>query len=99
VQTGRLSLLTTAMVFPLVCSTGGALLLTHTHALANIKEQLLIELSHNPLAIFGVIAGWARWLELRLDGTGKPAASARIPSSGCQQSVAAIIASDPHAPK
>ena len=33
----------------------------------NAKEQLLIELSHVPLALFGVAAGWARWLELRLD--------------------------------
>jgi putative copper resistance protein D len=32
----------------------------------NIKQEMLIELSHTPLAIFGIIAGWARWLELRL---------------------------------
>lgn len=53
-------------VFPGVCALGGALLLTHSHALGNIKEELLAELSHVPLALLGVVAGWSRWLELRL---------------------------------
>jgi putative copper resistance protein D len=53
-------------VFPAVCALGGALLLTHSHALGNIKEELLAELSHVPLALLGVVAGWSRWLELRL---------------------------------
>jgi len=57
-------------VFPLVCAVGDAALLTHSHAIANVKEQLLIELSHTPLALFGMAAGWARWLELRLIGRG-----------------------------
>ncbi|MGJ4894901.1 copper resistance D family protein [Bradyrhizobium oligotrophicum] len=57
-----------ALVFPLTVAAGGALLLTHSHAIANIKDQLLIEMSHTPLALCGIIAGWARWLELRLDG-------------------------------
>ncbi len=56
-----------AYVFPLLCAGGGVLLLTHSHAIANIKDQLLIELTHTPLALAGIIAGWARWLELRLD--------------------------------
>ena len=55
-----------ALVFPAVCALGGAVLLTHTHALTNVKEEFLAELSHTPLAIFGVVAGWSRWLELRL---------------------------------
>jgi putative copper resistance protein D len=55
-------------VFPMVCVVGGAALLTHSHAIANIRDALLIELSHTPLALFGIAAGWARWLELRLDG-------------------------------
>ncbi|MBR1131138.1 copper resistance D family protein [Bradyrhizobium iriomotense] len=57
-----------ALVFPLTTALGGALLLTHSHAIANIKDQLLIEMSHTPLALCGVAAGWARWIELRLDG-------------------------------
>jgi putative copper resistance protein D len=55
------------LVFPLVTALGGAALLTHSHAIANVKDQLLIELTHTPLALAGISAGWARWLELRLD--------------------------------
>ena len=40
--------------------------LTHFHRLGNIKEEVLAELSHIPLAILAVMAGWSRWLELRL---------------------------------
>jgi putative copper resistance protein D len=64
-----------ALVFPLLCATGGVLLLTHTHAIANIREQLLIEITHTPLALAGVMAGWARWLELRLDHAAHPLAA------------------------
>ena len=56
-----------ALVFPLVTAIGGAALLTHSHAIANLKDQLLIELTHTPLALAGIGAGWARWLEIRLD--------------------------------
>jgi putative copper resistance protein D len=55
-----------AMVFPLMCALGGAVLLTHSHAVTNVKENLLVELNHVPMGIIGVFAGWARWLELRL---------------------------------
>jgi putative copper resistance protein D len=71
VQTGRLTSQKAALVFPVVCAAGGAMLLTHTHALANIKEELLAEFSHVPLALLAVMAGWARWLEIRLPGSGK----------------------------
>jgi len=60
-----------ALVFPLITAIGGAALLTHSHAIANIKDQLLIELTHTPLALAGIAAGWARWLEIRLDGCGQ----------------------------
>ncbi len=56
-----------AYVFPLLCALGGVLLLTHSHAIANVKEQLLIEITHTPLALAGIVAGWSRWIELRLD--------------------------------
>ena len=59
-----------ALVFPLLTAVGGAALLTHTHAIANIKDQLLIELTHTPLALAAIAAGWSRWLEIRLDGRG-----------------------------
>jgi copper resistance protein D len=66
VETNRVQSHFAALVFPAVCALGGVVLLTHTHALSNVKEELLIELSHTPLAILAVIAGWSRWLELRL---------------------------------
>ena len=62
------------LMFPLLCVGGGVMLLTHSHAIANVKDQLLIELTHTPLALAGVAAGWARWLELRLDPRENPAA-------------------------
>lgn len=68
VRTARLHWPGAALVFPFITAIGGALLLTHSHALSNIKDQLLIEITHVPLAICGLTAGWARWLELRLDG-------------------------------
>jgi len=76
VQTGRLTSMRAALVFPAVCALGGALLLTHSHSLTNVKEELLAELSHVPLAIFGIAAGWARWLELRL-----PPSDRKVPAA------------------
>jgi copper resistance protein D len=62
------------LVFPLLCAAGGTLLLTHNHAIANVKDQLLIELTHTPLALAGIAAGWARWLEIRLSPRENPIA-------------------------
>jgi putative copper resistance protein D len=66
VQTGRVASPNIRLVFPLLVGVSGALLLTHSHTLGNIKEEVLAELSHIPLAILAVAAGWSRWLELRL---------------------------------
>ena len=66
VETNRVKSTTAELVFPAVCALGGVVLLTHTHSLSNIKEELLAEMSHTPLAICGIVAGWSRWLELRL---------------------------------
>ncbi len=68
VRVGKLTSPRAALVFPLLTAAGGALLLTHSHAISNVKDQLLIELTHTPLALAGIGAGWARWLELRLTG-------------------------------
>jgi putative copper resistance protein D len=67
VRTGRSRSPRAALVFPLITAVGSALLLTHSHALSNLKDQLLIEMTHVPLALCGILAGWTRWLELRLD--------------------------------
>jgi copper resistance protein D len=66
VQTGRASSGRAQLIFPVLIGVSGALLLTHSHSLGNLKEELLAELSHIPLAILAVTAGWSRWLELRL---------------------------------
>ena len=70
VQTGRMKSRRAALVFPLMVAAGGALLLTHSHQIANVKDAMLIELTHTPLALAGIAAGWGRWLELRLPGRG-----------------------------
>jgi copper resistance protein D len=75
VRTGRTASPEAAFVFPVVTAIGGALLLAHSHALSNVKDQMLIEMTHLPLALLGVAAGWTRWLELRLDSP-----AARIPA-------------------
>ena len=66
VQTGRVASSNVRLVFPMLVAAAGALLLTHSHSLGNTKEEVLAELSHIPLAILAVMAGWSRWLELRL---------------------------------
>ena len=66
VQTGRVASGGARLAFPVLIAISGALLLTHSHSLGNIKEEVLAELSHIPLAILAVAAGWSRWLELRL---------------------------------
>jgi putative copper resistance protein D len=68
VRTGRIRAPWAAYIFPMICAGGGALLLTHSHAIANVKDQLLIEWTHTPLALAAIVAGWSRWLELRLPG-------------------------------
>ena len=71
VRTSRLRRPRWAYVFPLVCAVGGALLLTHSHAVSNAKALFLMEITHTPLALLGMVAGWARWLELRLPDRGQ----------------------------
>ncbi len=71
VRTGRLPARPWAFVFPLLCAVGGGLLLTHSHAMFNLKEEFLTEVTHAPLGILGAFAGWGRWLELRLPEAGR----------------------------
>jgi putative copper resistance protein D len=54
------------LIFPMICAVGAALLLTHSHGTSNVREETLAELSHTPMAVLGVMAGWSRWLEIRL---------------------------------
>jgi putative copper resistance protein D len=66
VRTGRLGPRPWGYVFPLLCAVGGGLLLTHSHAMFNLKQEFLTEVTHAPIGILGAFAGWGRWLELRL---------------------------------
>ncbi len=70
VQTGLWTPSRTSWVFPLLTALAGTLLLTHAHPVGNVKEQLLIEITHVPMGILGIMGGWARWLEIRLPGRG-----------------------------
>jgi putative copper resistance protein D len=70
VRTGRLRPRPWGLVFPLVGAVGGGLLLTHSHAMFNLKEEFLTEITHAPLGILGAFMGWARWAELRLPDAG-----------------------------
>lgn len=74
VRAGRLTRPGGRLVFPLLCAAGGGLLLTHSHAMFNLKSEFLAEVSHAPMGVFGVIMAWGRWLELRL-----PPADRRAP--------------------
>lgn len=75
VRTGRLASGRWALLFPLLCAVGGGLLLTHSHASLNLKDEYLIEVTHAPLGVLAMMVGWGRWLELRLAPR-----EARIPS-------------------
>jgi putative copper resistance protein D len=66
VQAGKLRAAWAKYAFPLMCAAGAALLLTHNHSMADSKEEVLVLMNHAALSLFGVMAGWARWLELRL---------------------------------
>lgn len=65
VQCSRLRAAWTSYVFPLTITAAAAFLLTH-YGHTDAKEEVLIEISHAPVALLGVIAATARWLELRL---------------------------------
>jgi copper resistance protein D len=66
VQLGRTKSAFAPLVFPFVCVAGGMLLMTHNHTLDNIGEELLVEMSHLAIALLAILAGWSRWLQLKL---------------------------------
>src|SRR5437867_45336 len=88
VRTGRLRSSSAALVFPMLCAVGGGLLLTHSHASLNLKTEFLLEVTHAPLGVLGVLVGWGRWLELRL-----AAPEDRLPArvSACAMAVIGVL--------
>ena len=71
VRTERFRAPGAALIFPMLCAVGGGLLLTHSHAGLNLKEEYLVEVTHVPLGLLALITGWGRWLELRLPSAGR----------------------------
>jgi putative copper resistance protein D len=71
VRTERLPRRPWGYVFPMLAAAGGALLLTHSHAMFNLKTEFLSEVTHAPLGVLGAFCGWARWVELRLPEAGR----------------------------
>lgn len=69
VQLGKAKRAFAPLVFPSVCILGGMLLVTHTHRLNNFREEVLVEMSHLPIALLAILAGWSRWLQLKLPRT------------------------------
>lgn len=53
-------------VFPVVAIWSGVLLLAHVHEVSDGRSALFMELSHLALGLVSLLAGWSRWLELRL---------------------------------
>ncbi|MBI2202470.1 MAG: CopD family protein [Candidatus Rokubacteria bacterium] len=88
VRTNRLPRRPWAFVFPLLCAVGGGMLLTHSHAMFNLKDEFLTEVTHAPLGILGAFAGWGRWLELRLPESAKTSGWVWI---ACLASVGALL--------
>src|SRR5216683_4194590 len=89
VRSGRLTRPGGRLVFPVLCASGGALLLTHSHAMFNLKTEFLTEVSHAPMGLLGVVMAWGRWLEVRL-----PAADRRIPGwiwAACMTAIGLIL--------
>jgi putative copper resistance protein D len=70
VRSGRHPQSPARYVFPVVCLLAGVLLLTHVHEVGNSRSAFLMELSHLALGLVLLVAGWSRWLELRLATVG-----------------------------
>lgn len=66
VESGRLRSPRAALFFPAICAAGGALLLMHMHSFGGDgQNEMLVALSHTAIAVLGITAGWARWLQIR----------------------------------
>ena len=57
-----------AFIFPFTTAAAATFLLTH-YGHTEGKDEVLIAISHTPVALLGVVAASARWLEIRSMGT------------------------------
>ena len=65
VQTGRLNA-RAGYIFPVLDILAAGGLLIHSHALGNIRLETFTEISHIPIAVFGLLAGAFRLLQIWL---------------------------------
>ncbi len=59
---------TLRFAFPILCITGGLLLLTHAHGAFEMKAEYLTQISHTAMGTLAVFMGCGRWMEIRVDG-------------------------------
>src|SRR6266850_282381 len=60
VRTERLQHRPWGYVFPLLAAVGGGLLLTHSHAMFNLKTEFLSEVTHAPIGVLGAFCACPR---------------------------------------
>ena len=53
-----------ARIFPGVTALGAIMLLGHSHALTSVRDEVVVEISHVSIAVLGIAAAGARWLEI-----------------------------------
>ncbi|PWB91167.1 copper resistance protein CopD [Methylocystis sp. MitZ-2018] len=68
VRRGRFKSDWPAFVFPVTTGAAAAFLLTH-YGHTEGKDEVLVAISHTPIALFGIVSASARWLEIRLSDT------------------------------
>jgi putative copper resistance protein D len=68
VRRGRFKSDWPAFVFPITTGAAAAFLLTH-YGHTEGKDEVLVAISHTPIALLGVVSASARWLEIRLSDT------------------------------
>ncbi len=68
VRRGRFKSDWPAFVFPITTGAAAAFLLTH-YGHTEGKDEVLVAISHTPIALLGVVSASARWLEIRLPDT------------------------------
>lgn len=68
VRRGRFKSDWPAFVFPITTGAAAAFLLTH-YGHTEGADEVLIAISHTPIALLGVVSASARWLEIRLSDT------------------------------
>lgn len=66
VQANKLRVRWAGTIFPAMCILGACILLIHDHQAQDVKQELFDQMTHVPIALMGLSAGWGRWLELRL---------------------------------